>query len=113
MLLSISTAFNAITAHAACTVVWAVIGAILVGLVSSIQTLDRVAWLGWIGLVSIMSSVIILMVAVGVNGRPSIAPIDFVIETKAFGNPSFLEAMQSVAVIVFAYAGESLPDQRA
>lgn len=104
--LSISVAFNTITAHATCTVVWSVIGAVLVGAISAIQTLDRISWLGWVGLVSILSAVITLTAAVGVSDRPSLAPPgDFLIETKAFGNPSFLEGMQSVAVVVFAYAG--------
>ena len=105
--LSISVAFNTITSHATCTVAWTVIGAVMVGVVSGIQTLDKLSWLGWVGLVSILSSVITLTVAVGVSDRPSLAPAgDFLIVTRAFGNPSFLEAMQSVAITVFAYAGE-------
>jgi hypothetical protein len=107
--LSISVAFNTITSHATCTVVWTVLGAVIVGVVSAIQTLDKLSWLGWVGLISILSSVITLTVAVGISDRPSLAPAgDFLIITKAFGNPSFLEAMQAVAVTVFAYAGEPI-----
>jgi hypothetical protein len=104
--LSISVAFNTITEHATCTVAWAVLGAVIVGVISSIQTLDRISWLGWVGLVSILSAVITLTAAVGVTDRPSLAPEgEFTIITNAFGQPTFLQAMQSVSVVVFAYAG--------
>lgn len=55
-LLSISIALNAVSSHATCTVVWVVVGAVVVFALSSIQTLGRVSWLGWIGLVSIMAA---------------------------------------------------------
>lgn len=104
--LSISVAFNTITEHATCTVAWAILGAVIVGVISSIQTLDRISWLGWVGLVSILSAVITLTAAVGVTDRPSLAPEgEFNIITNAFGRPTFLQAMQSVSVVVFAYAG--------
>ncbi|KAK8845615.1 hypothetical protein IAR55_006331 [Kwoniella newhampshirensis] len=105
--LSISVAFNTITEHATCTVVWAVIGAVIVAALASIQTLARISWLGWVGLVSIMSAVITLMISVGVSDRPSLAPAgdDWVIVSKAFGNPSFVEAINAVSIVVFAYAG--------
>ena len=94
------------TEHATCTVAWAVIGAVMVALVSSIQTLDRLSWLGWAGLISIMSSVITLTVAVGVADRPSLAPAgDFQIETHATNSVGFLDAMSSVSVVVFAFGG--------
>nr|XP_031858123.1 uncharacterized protein CI109_006464 [Kwoniella shandongensis]KAA5525195.1 hypothetical protein CI109_006464 [Kwoniella shandongensis] len=105
--LSISVAFNTITEHATCTVVWALIGAVIVALFASIQTLARISWLGWVGLVSIMSAVITLMVSVGVTDRPSLAPVgeEFVIVTRAFASPSFVEAINAVSIVVFAYAG--------
>ncbi|WWC58051.1 uncharacterized protein I303_100586 [Kwoniella dejecticola CBS 10117] len=105
--LSISVAFNAITDHATCSVVWAIIGAVVVGLLSSIQTLGRISWLGWVGLVSILSAVITLMIGLGTSGRPSLAPAgnDWQIETQAITSPTFVEAINAVCIIIFAYAG--------
>ncbi|KAK6906696.1 hypothetical protein I203_100683 [Kwoniella mangroviensis CBS 8507] len=105
--LSISVAFNTITEHAACTVVWAVIGAVIVAVFASIQTLGRISWLGWVGLVSILSAVITLMIAAGLTDRPSLAPIDgdFEIITQVVAQPSFVDAINAVSIVVFAYAG--------
>ncbi|WVQ95771.1 hypothetical protein IAU59_002870 [Kwoniella sp. CBS 9459] len=104
--LSISVAFNTITEHAACTVVWAVVGAVIVAAFASIQTLGRISWLGWIGLVSIIASVITLMVAAGLTDRPSLAPPgNFDIITQVAATSTFVDAINSVSIVVFAYAG--------
>ncbi|WRT70458.1 uncharacterized protein IL334_007456 [Kwoniella shivajii] len=105
--LSISVAFNTITEHATCTVVWVVVGAIIVAFFASIQTLGRISWLGWVGLVSILSAVITLMVAAGLTDRPSLAPVGepFTIITKVAATPTFVDAINAVSIVVFAYAG--------
>ncbi|WWC72427.1 uncharacterized protein I206_106389 [Kwoniella pini CBS 10737] len=104
--LSISVAFNTITEHATCTVVWVVVGAIIVAVFASIQTLGKISWLGWVGLVSILSAVITLMIAAGLTDRPSLAPPgDFEIITKVAATPSFVDAINAVSIVVFAYAG--------
>ncbi|KAK6905141.1 hypothetical protein I203_105961 [Kwoniella mangroviensis CBS 8507] len=108
--LSISVAFNAITDHATCSVVWAIIGAVAVGILSSIQTLGKISWLGWVGLVSIMSAIITLMIGVGISSKPSLAPegvqgVDWQITTQAVAHPSFVEGINAVCIIIFAYAG--------
>ncbi|GAA6006875.1 hypothetical protein JCM10207_009121 [Rhodosporidiobolus poonsookiae] len=105
--LSIATAFNAMTANAGCTAVWALVGAVLTYAVSAIRTLDRISWLGWVGLVGIMASVITLTIAVGVQDRPSEAPSTGPWDPQVvnWGTPSFLDAMSAVATIVFSFAG--------
>lgn len=99
-LLAISIAFNAITLHATCTIVWVVIGGVIVGSFSAIQTLDRIAWIGWVGLISILGSLITLTVAVGVN-----PPDEVQVITQVAANPSFVDAINAVSVIILAYAG--------
>lgn len=54
--------------------VFVVVAAIVVFLLSSIQTLDRVSFLGWVGLISIMAAIITLTAAVGAQDRPAAAP---------------------------------------
>ena len=106
-MLSFSIAMNAITVHGTCTVVFVVVGAIIAFLVSSIQTLDKISWIGWVGVVSIVSSVITLAVACGVSERPSAAPQTgpFEIDVKASANPPFVDAINALNIIIFAYAG--------
>lgn len=79
-------------------------------MLASIQTLSRVSILGWVGLFSIFASIITVCAAVGVQGRPSLAPPApalFDKNLKAFGNPTFAQAANALGTIVFAY-GESL-----
>ncbi|WVR07864.1 hypothetical protein IAU60_004907 [Kwoniella sp. DSM 27419] len=104
--LSMSVAFNTITEHATCTIVWTVICMLIIGGLSSIQTLSKISWIGWAGLFSIMSAVITLMVAVGVTDRPSLAPAgDFHIKSPAFTTPGFVDSINAITIIIFAYGG--------
>ena len=84
-----------------------VVAAIIVFLISSIQTLGRISWLGWVGVVSILSAVITVAIAVGVEERPSAAPptgpFDKNVQTVA--QPTFVAAMNAVNTVLFAYAG--------
>lgn len=100
---------NAITDHAVCTVVWVVVGAVINVAISAIQTLDRISIIGWIGLFGIMSSVITLAVAVGVQDRPARAPTTgpWSPDTHIAREASFVDAINAVSVVVFAYAGVS------
>lgn len=106
-LLGVSTALNAITDHATCTVVFVMVGAVLNIAISSIQTLGRISWFGWIGLISILGSILTLAVAVGVQDRPSAAPPTGPWETGvvAVGHPTLVEGLSAVASVIFSYAG--------
>lgn len=88
------------TLHATCTIAWVVVGAVIVGALSAVQTLDKISWIGWVGLVSILGSLITLTVAVGVS--PPDAAITI---TQAAADPSFVDAINAISVIVLAYAG--------
>lgn len=54
-MLGVSIALNTLSEHGACTVVFVVVAAVAIALLSSIRTLDRVSFLGWIGVISIMA----------------------------------------------------------
>lgn len=105
--MGISTAFNAVSEHAMCTVAWVVVSSVIVVAIASVQTLDRISWLGWVGVAGIMSSVITLAVAVGVQDRPSAAPPTGPWSTgvRTSANPGFMDAITAVCACVFAYAG--------
>jgi len=48
-IVSVSTAFNALSDHGACTVVFSFVAAALITIFSSIRTFSRLGWLTWIG----------------------------------------------------------------
>ncbi|KAI5478377.1 hypothetical protein MNV49_005126 [Pseudohyphozyma bogoriensis] len=107
-LLSIAIALNSISDHGACSVVFVVVGAIAAFLLSLIQTLEKLSWLGWVGLISVMASLITLAAAVSVT-RPSLAPQTgpWAKDLVMFGSPTFAEASNAVANVVFAFGGTS------
>ncbi|KAI5361578.1 putative amino acid transporter, transmembrane domain-containing protein [Septoria linicola] len=95
--LTFTIAFNAITGHATCTIVWAVIGTIILFLFTLPRTLKNVSYLSIASFISIVSAVLITMIGVGIE-RPD--PV--VSATVVVG---FAPAFQAVTNIIFAYAG--------
>jgi hypothetical protein len=71
---AISIAFNAVSTHATCTVVWVVVAAVGTFALASIQTLNKVGIVSWIGFVSVMAAIMIITIAVGIQDRPVTAP---------------------------------------
>lgn len=107
-LLGASTALNALSDHATCTVVFVMVAALVVALIASIQTLDRISWITWVGVVGIFSSLIVLTVAVGVQDRPNAAPsapLPWEKGVRLFGSPTLPEAMGVVSTVIFSYSG--------
>ncbi|KAK4684283.1 hypothetical protein P7C73_g5905, partial [Tremellales sp. Uapishka_1] len=106
-LIPISIAFNTITEHATCTVVWVVIGAVLCFAMASIQTMNRVSIVGWIGFTSIMVAILIVTIAVGVEDRPAKAPQTgpWEKDIHAFKQATFLDGISAIATSVFGYCG--------
>ncbi|ORY88580.1 transmembrane amino acid transporter [Leucosporidium creatinivorum] len=104
--LGVSIALNAVSEHAICSVGFVAVAIVVVLLLASIQTLDRVSWLGWVGMVSIMSAILTLTIAVGVQSRPAAAPAapaPWDKNFQLFGNPTWAEAGSTLGTIVFAY----------
>ena len=96
---------NAVSFHGTCTVVFVVVAAVICIIFSSIRTLDRVSWLGWIGMTSILAAVITLMASVGTQDRPADAPAtgDWNKEVNVTPQTTFVDAMNAVTTVVFAY----------
>ncbi|GAA6006849.1 hypothetical protein JCM10207_009114 [Rhodosporidiobolus poonsookiae] len=106
-MLGFATALNNITDNAGCTAVWALVGAILIFLVSAIRTLERISWLSWVGLAGILGAVLTLAVAVGVQDRPDAAPQvgPWDPQVLVVAHPSFFDAMTALSTISFSFAG--------
>ncbi|KAL1591838.1 hypothetical protein SLS59_010016 [Nothophoma quercina] len=104
---SISTAFNALSLHGACTAVFVAVAAAIGFLTGSIRTLGKITWLAWAGVVSIIVALLTLTIAVGLQDRPAEAPQTgpYVSNYKLIGDPTFNEGMNAINTFVFAYAG--------
>ncbi|RVX65947.1 hypothetical protein B0A52_09832 [Exophiala mesophila] len=73
-IVSCSTAFNALSEHGACTVVFSFVSAVLITGFSSVRTFSRLGWLTWIGFFTFFIAVFIFVVAVTQQDRPAAAP---------------------------------------
>lgn len=112
--LTFTIAMNTITGHATCTIVWSVVGMVILFLLTMPRTLKKVSYLsivceylavlalsGWLmscaAFISILSAVMITMIGVGIE-----QPDPVVQATVKIG---FASAFQSVTNIIFAFAG--------
>ncbi|KAK4497063.1 hypothetical protein PRZ48_011512 [Zasmidium cellare] len=95
-LLTWTILMNSVTGHAACTIVWSVVGLALFMLASIPRTLRSVSWLCLISFTSIVAAVFITMVDVGVNPVPGAHP-------AATKTVEFSVAFNAVANIAFGY----------
>ncbi|KAF3987328.1 hypothetical protein FT663_02931 [Candidozyma haemuli var. vulneris] len=73
--LTLSIAFNAITEHATCTMVWVAIGAVIALVIGTgTRTLKNMSWLGLVALGSVFFSVWPVTIAVLAQSTPEAAP---------------------------------------
>lgn len=110
---SISTAFNALSDHGACTVVFTLVAAILVTGFSSVRTFSKLGWLTWIGFVTFVVAVLIFTVAVTQQDRPAAAPQttsagDFDLGYVAIASPGFAAGMTATLNIFISGSGSSM-----
>ncbi|KAK5173159.1 uncharacterized protein LTR77_003281 [Saxophila tyrrhenica] len=90
-------ALNTISDHITCSIVWGVVGTIILFLFTLPRTLKKVSYLSISSFVSIFSAVLITMVAIGIESPdPTVQVSTTVAFPTAFG---------SVTNIIFAYAG--------
>ncbi|TXT10864.1 hypothetical protein VHUM_02369 [Vanrija humicola] len=106
-MVAISIAFNAITDHATCTVVWVVIAAVVAAAAGSIQTLNRISWISWVGVIGIFTAVIMVTIAVGVQERPAAAPPTgpWDKDTHAFISAPIWDVISVMSTVLFSYSG--------
>ncbi|KAJ9416101.1 hypothetical protein FOXG_09582 [Fusarium oxysporum f. sp. lycopersici 4287] len=109
-IVSISTAFNAISNHGACTVIFTLIGAISITLFSSVRTFSRLGWLTWIGFFTFFVAVFIFVVAVTQQDRPAMAPQtgDYELGWTAIAHPTFVAGITASANIFISNSGSSM-----
>jgi hypothetical protein len=109
-IVSVSTAFNALSNHGTCTVTFSFVSAVLITLFSSIRTFNRLGWLTWVGLGTFFIAVFIFVVAVTQQDRPAAAPAtgDFDLGWTAITHPTFVAGITATANIFISGSGSSM-----
>ncbi|KAF2641611.1 amino acid transporter [Massarina eburnea CBS 473.64] len=97
-ILTFTIAMNAITGHATCTIVWGIVGFIVLWVFTLPRTLKKVSYLSIASFISIIVAVLITMIGVGVSPTPNL-------HIDATATVAFVPAFLSVSNIIFAYAG--------
>lgn len=105
-----STAFNALSEHGACTVIFSFVSAVLVTTFSSVRTFSRLGWLTWLGFCTFFIAVFIFVVAVTKQGRPAAAPQtgDFDLGWNAIAYPTFVAGMTASANVFLFCSGSQM-----
>lgn len=108
-IIGVSTALNALSTHALCTVWWTLIAAVVVTAAASVRKFHQIGWLTWVGFSSIFVAVFILVVAVTQNERPAAAPQtgDYELGYFIIAHPNFIEGITASATIFISSAGTS------
>ncbi|KAI1211680.1 amino acid transporter [Annulohypoxylon truncatum] len=108
-IIGLSTAFNALSDHAACTVWWAFLSTVIITIAASIRTLRNIGWLTWAGFLSIFLAVFIVVIGVTTVDRPAAAPQSgpFDLGYHVIAYPAFAEGMTATTTIFVSSAGTS------
>ncbi|RDW63758.1 hypothetical protein BP6252_11303 [Coleophoma cylindrospora] len=103
----LSTAFNALSHHAACTVWWSFLSMFFIGAGASMRKFHSIGWLTWAGFASMFVSVFIVVVAVTQLDRPAAAPPTgpYDLGWNWIGYPTFISAMTASTSIFVSGAG--------
>lgn len=109
-IVSCSTAFNALSDHGACTVVFSFVSAAIITIFSSIRTFSRLGWLTWFGFATFFIAVFIFVVAVTQQKRPAAAPPtgDFELGWTAIAYPTFAAGITASANLFIFSSGSSM-----
>lgn len=108
-IVGVSTALNALSHHAACTVWWSLLATLVIIATASIRKLEHVGWLSYVGFLSIYIAVFIVVVAVTTRDRPAAAPQEgpYDLGYVNFNNPGFASGMVASSTIFVSSAGTS------
>lgn len=109
-IVSVSTAFNALSNHGACTVVFSFVAAALITLFSSVRTFSRLGWLTWFGFFTFFAAVFIFVVAVTQQDRPAAAPPtgEYELGWTAIAYPGFVVGITASANLFIFSSGSSM-----
>lgn len=108
-IIGVSTALNALSHHAACTVWWSLIATVVVVATASIRKFEHVGWLTYLGFISIYAGVLIVVIGVTTVDRPAAAPQQgtYDLGYYAINNPGFAAGMVASSTIFVSSAGTS------
>ena len=101
--ITMSVALNTLSGHALCTVAFMAFPHIVCWLLCLPRKLTFAAAFSWICTISIVAAVLIVMIALGVAGPQ--APPGFDVSITLVGKPTFVETVNAVLNIAFAFAG--------
>ena len=73
-MLGLGIAFNAVSRHSQCTVVFNVAAFLIITAVGSVRKISHLAWVTWVGFVCVVVAVMIVVIAVTQRDRPAAAP---------------------------------------
>ncbi|CAL5871216.1 uncharacterized protein PFLUO_LOCUS5464 [Penicillium psychrofluorescens] len=108
-IIGVSTALNALSLHAVCTVWFSFIATVIIVICASVRKFSHIGWLTWIGFASVYIAVFIIVISVTTRDRPAAAPQtgDFDLGYQAIGNPSFTTGITAAATIFVSSAATS------
>lgn len=97
-LVTFTTAFNVLTDHGTCSIVFGVVGLIVSLICSLPRTLKNVSWFSMASFISIVASIVICMIGLGIE-YPGGKPV------QATKTTDLVTAFAAVLNIIFAYIG--------
>ncbi|GAB1195593.1 hypothetical protein APSETT444_004854 [Aspergillus pseudonomiae] len=108
-IVGVSTALNALSHHAACTVWWSFLATVVIIVTASMRKLQHVGWLTYAGFISIYAAVLIVVIGVTTRDRPAAAPQEgpYELGFVAINNPGFAAGMVASCTIFVSSAGTS------
>lgn len=101
--ITLSVALNTLSNHAVCTVAFMAIPHIMCWLLCLPRKLSFAAAMSWICTISIVAAVLIVMIALGI--KKADAPPGFDVKITLVGKPNFVETVNALLNIAFAFAG--------
>ncbi|CAD6581156.1 MAG: hypothetical protein CYPHOPRED_001500 [Cyphobasidiales sp. Tagirdzhanova-0007] len=108
-MIGVSTALNALSSHAICTVAFTAVAMIVTAIFASLPRFGQIGFLTWFGFFFIVTAVLIVVIGVTQTDRPAAAPATgpYDLGFVAVASPTFQNAMTAVSTIFVSYAGVS------
>ena len=108
-ILGVSTALNALSEHAICTVWFSFVALLMTALTASVRTFANMSWVTWAGFISIYAAVFIIVIGVTTRDRPAAAPPtgDYDFGYLAVASPGFEAGITATLTIFISSAGTS------
>ncbi|RDW72884.1 hypothetical protein BP6252_06791 [Coleophoma cylindrospora] len=107
--IGVSTALNALSVHAVCTVWFSLVGTVVIAIAASVRKFAHIGWLTWVGFLTVFVAVFIVVIGVTVRDRPAAAPQtgNFDLGYHVIGSPTFVAGITASITIFLSSAGTS------